>query len=256
MTRLGEDLGPNAERTLRARLTDQCFFLGGIDKVLDTNKRRGKQTAEQMKSLLVAVEQIVERPEPVEARPTYDRTNLVLAIREAADQFHQTWLSRLGLKNKAGANKEHWTRIKALSRRLANGWTDEYDNLRPVSDLHKQIGELIYVTIQEPIEWEGGKPDEDKQQQIFDELSSTLTGRLLDLASRRIWTERSEEWQKAFNQSGTGSTFVRAEIISADIYDKAAPIPNLTPSPNRNQFIHEVMALVEKTCQELNIQLE
>ncbi len=256
MTRLGEDLGPNAERALRARLAEQCFFLGGVDKILDEKKKRGKRSIEQIKALLTAVDQIIKHPEPVAARPVYDRMNLALAIREAADQFHQAWLPRLGLKYKSGTNKEHWTRVKALSRRLANGWSDQYDNLMPVSDLHKQLGELIYVTIQEPIRWEGDEPDEDSKQQTYDDFSSSLTGRLLELATRRVWIERSDEWQEAFNQSGKGSTFVRAEIIAEGIYDKAAPVPDLTPSPDRNKFLHEVLALVEATCNEQNIKLE
>jgi len=256
MTRLGEDLGPNAERALRARLAEQCFFLGGIDKILDEKKKRGKRSIEQIKALLTAVDQIIKRPQPVAARPVYDRMNLALAIREAADQFHQAWLPRLGLKYKSGTNKEHWTRIKALSRRLANGWSDQYDNLMPVSDLHKQLGELIYVTIQEPIRWEGDEPDEDSKQQTYDDFSSTLTGRLLELATRRVWVERSDEWQEAFNQSGEKSTFVRAKIIVKEIYYKAAPVPDLTPSPDRNKFLHEVLALVEANCKEHNIRLE
>lgn len=256
MTRLGEDLGPSAERALRARLAEQCYFLGGIDKILDEKKKRGKRTIEQMKALLTAVDLIVKRPEPVASRPVYDRMNLALAIREAADQFHQAWLPRLGLKYKSGTNKEHWTRVKALSRRLANGWSDQYDNLMPVSDLHKQLGELIYVTIQEPIRWEGDEPDEDSKQQTYDDFSSTLTGQLLEFATRRVWLDRADEWQEAFNQSGKGSTFVRAEIIAEGIYDKAAPVPDLTPSPDRNKFLHEVLALVEATCKEQNIRLE
>ena len=254
MTRLGEDLGPNAERALRARLAEQCYFLGGIDKILDAKKKRGRRSIEQMKALLTAVDRIVKRPEPVAARPVYDRANLTLAIREAADQFHQTWRPRLGLKS--GAKKEHWTRVKALSRRLANGWSDQYDNLMPVSDLHKQLGELIYVTIQKPIRWEGNEPDEDSRQQTYDNFSSTLTGRLLELATQRVRIERADEWQEALNQSGTGSTFKRAEIIAKEIYDKAAPVPDLTPSPDQNKFLHEVLALVEATCKEQHIRLE
>ena len=253
MTRLGEDLGPNAERALRTRLDEQCYFLGGIDKILDAKKKRGKRSIEQMKALLTAVDRIVERPEPVAARPVYDRADLTLAIREAADRFHQAWRPRLGLK---GAHKEHRTRVKALSRRLANDWSDQYDNLRPVSDLHKQLGELIYVTIQQPIRWEGGEPDEDSRQQTYDDFSSTLTGRLLELATRRVWTERADEWQEALNQSGKGSTFDRARIIAERIYDRAAPVPDLTPSPDQNKFLREVLALVEATCKEQHIGLE
>lgn len=55
---------------------------------------------------------------------------------------------------------------------------------------------------------------------------------------------------------GKGSTFVRAEIIAKEIYDKAAPVPDLTPSPDRNKFLREVLALVEASCEEQNIGLE
>lgn len=255
MTSLGDDLGPNVERTLRVQLDSKCYFLGGIDKVLDPTKKRGQQSIEQLKQLLLAIKNIIERPEPIEARPVYDRMNLALAIKEAADQFQGMWLPRLGRKHKSGIDKEHWTRIKALSRRLATGWADEYDNLRPVSDLHKQLGELIYKTIQEPIRWEGEKPEEDEQQQILDKLSSSISPKLLELASRKIWVEKSEEWQTAYNQGGPGSTFIRAEIIDESIYRKAAPVPSLTPSPDRNKFLHEVLELIESVCNDLNIKL-
>ena len=279
MTRLGEDLGPNAKRALRARLAEQCYFLEGIDKILDEKKKRGKRSIEQMKALLTAVDRIVKRSvkrsELVAARPVYDRANLTEAIREAAVQFHQAWRRRLGLKPGAHKahwtrvkalnlsltktqeiHKENWTRVKALSRRLANGSSDEYDNLRPVSDLHKQLGELIYVTIQKPIRWEGGEPDEDSRQQKYDDFSSALTGPLLELATRRVWIERADEWQAALKQSGKGSTRFRAEIIARGIYDKAAPVPDRTPSSDQNKFLHEVLALVEATCKKQDIRLE
>ncbi len=255
LIRLGEDLGPNAERALRSRIKGHCFFLGGVDKILDVNKKREKRSIDQIRELLSAIDLIVKHPEPIESRPVYDRMNLALAVREAAGQFHEIWQPRLGLKLKPGINKENWTRIKALTRRLAAGWQDEYDNLRPVSDLHKLLGELIYITIQEPVNWNGAEPDADEQQHIFDELSAKLTGQLLDLVSRRVWADRSEEWQHAYNQSGTGSTYVRAKIIEENIYEKAAPVPDLTPSPDRNKFLHEVINVVETTCQELGIKL-
>lgn len=61
--------------------------------------------------------------------------NLSLAVTEAAKNFHTTWRGLLGLDFNPTAPKEHWTRVKALSRRLAEGWADEYDNLKPVADL-------------------------------------------------------------------------------------------------------------------------
>src|ERR1051325_2422647 len=52
-----------------------------------------------------------------------------------------TWRPMLGLEQRAGFTKEHWARIKALSRRLATRMADEYAWLRPVADLHNELVE-------------------------------------------------------------------------------------------------------------------
>jgi len=63
------------------------------------------------------------------------------------------------------------------------------------------------------------------------------------------------EWRKAYTQRGRGSTFVRASIIAEDVYEKAAPIPELIPSPDRNQFLHEVIRIVDEAAQETGAEL-
>ena len=255
IAQLGKDLGVSAERALRARLDEQRFFLENIHEILDKDEKRDKRSIEQMRKLLVAVDKIIKPPVSVAARPVYAHANLVLAIREATVQFHQIWRIRLGLEYKSGITKEPWAQVKALSRRLAILNQDEYKTLKPVADLRKQIGENIYCTIQEPIDWEGDEPDEDSKQQIYDDFFSTLTERLLELAKERIWTDRFDEWNEAFNQSGRGSTVPRAKII-ASIYDKAVPIPKSTPSLDQNKFLDEVLALVEAICEEKEIKLK
>jgi hypothetical protein len=80
--------------------------------------------------------------------------NLVLAVKNAAEGFHDAWWPRLGLGSKPGATKEHWKRIWALSRRLGTpGSGDEYDNLRPVADLRQQLQTRLYVLLQNPVSW-------------------------------------------------------------------------------------------------------
>jgi hypothetical protein len=39
------------------------------------------------------------------------------------------------------------------------------------------------------------------------------------------------------------------------IYDRAAPIPDVAPSPDRNAFLHEVIATVDETARVLEVQL-
>ena len=251
----GEDLGTYAERTLRQRVENARFFLGDIHEPLDETAASGKRTMSQLKKLLECIDEVVERPELAAAGPVYDRMNLVLAIRSAADAFHEAWRPRLGLKP-GFAKKEHWTRVKALSRRLGTRWADEYDTLRPVADLRKELMERIYVFFQNPLRWEGGEPTDDQKQALFDTFADNLGRRLLEVCTRRVWNERAVQWEDAFYERGTGSTFVRAKIIGDDIYKPAAPVPDATPSPDGNQFLREIVAEVEEAARETNAKLE
>jgi hypothetical protein len=254
---IGEELGPFAERALRWRLKEACFFVGGIDEHLDTTKKTHKRTIGQLQALLAAIDSIVEKPAPVLAKPVYDRMNLVLAVKDAAESFHDAWWPRLGLAHKPGVGKEHWKRIWALSRRLSTpGFGDEYDNLKPVADLRKQLQDRLYVLLQSPLRWAPAEPiDDAHKQQVFDGLANALSAKILDLATRRVRAERMPEWQSAFNQSGRGSSYARASIIGERIYERAAPIPDVTPSPDRNSFLHEVAAVVEGVCAEVGADL-
>lgn len=252
----GEDLGPFAERALRKRLEEARFFLAGLHEPLSEDAPAGKRTIRQLRGLLAAIDATIQRPAPVQARPVYDRMNLVLAIRSATEGFHQGWLPRLGLTHRPGFTKEHWTRVKALTRRLATGMADEYDTLKPVADLRREIVERIYVFIQSPLRWEGPEPSDDERQRAYDVFAENLGKRLLQLAARRVWHERSAEWQSAYDKRGTGSTFVRARIIGEEIYEPAAPIPDVTPSPDRNLFLREVVGEVEEAAKEVGARLD
>jgi hypothetical protein len=251
----GEELGPYAERALRKRIEGARVFLAGLQDTLSEESQAGRRTIQQLRKLLDAIDAVIERPQPTVAYPVYDRMNLVLAIKSAAEAFHESWLPRLGLKNRPGISKEHWTRAKALTRRLATGMADEYDTLRPVADLRKELVERIYVFVQNPLRWEGPDPTEDQRQATYDAFADNIARRLLALGRRRMWDERIPAWQKAYDKRGTGSTFVRARIIADDIYGSAAPVPDVMPSPDRNQFLHEVVADVDAAAAEVSAKL-
>lgn len=252
----GEELGPYAERTLRQRMEQARFFLGDIHEPLNETDASGRRTMSQLRNLLDCIDEVIERPELAAARPVYDRMNLVLAIRSAADAFHERWRPILGLESKPGFAKEHWTRVKALSRRLGTGMGDEYDTLKPVADLRTKLQECIYVFVQNPLRWEGHEPTEDQKQDSFDAFANNLRRRLDEVCTRRVWKERAVQWEDAYYKRGTGSTFVRARIIGDEIYEPAAPVPDATPSPDRNQFLHEIVAEIEQAANETSVVLE
>ena len=179
----------------------------------------------------------------------------MLAVKNAAEKFQQDWMIRLGFDSKPGISKEHWTRVKALTRRLAEGWADEYDTLKPVADLYRNLQSDIYVFIQNPITWEGPEPNDEEKQKVFDHFAQSISERALQLSSEKIRLNHVNDWIEAYSRRGPGSTFKRAAIIEDEIYQKAAPVPDTAPSPDRNQFLHDVIRLVADAAQELELEL-
>jgi len=252
---IGEQLGPWAERALRQRIEHGSFFVGAIQEPLQGSSRRGSRSIQQLQRMLEAVDGLVERPVVVSSVAVYDKTDLVLAIQSAAENFHDGWRARLGKAVKPAVSKEHWTRVKALTRRLAEGWSDEYDTLKPVADLHLLLQQEIYKSIQSPRRWDGRSPTDDEKQSLFDQFVNRVSGEVMRIATNRLRLEPIAVWQEAYNQSGPGSSFVRAAIIADRIYGPAAPVPQLAPVPDRNVFLREVLEAVEAVAAECSAEL-
>ena len=252
---LGQELGTFAERILRKRIEEARFFLANLQEPLTESNASGRRTIDQLRRMLKAIEQVIEEPQRVDATPVYDRLNLSLAIHSAAGAFHEKWQSILGLQVRPEITKEHWASVKALNRRLATMGKDEYYSLKPVADLRTDLTERIYTFIQNPLRWEGPEPSDEQRQSMYDALADSLNRRIRDLSTRRVWRERNSDWERAYDESGRGSTFVRARIIGNDIFAQAAPVPDVTPSPDRNQFLREVVAEVEAAAEEVGAQL-
>jgi hypothetical protein len=90
---------------------------------------------------------------------------------------------------------------------------------------------------------------------MIDALAKEISREVTALCSRRINVNRRKAWQEAYAEFGTGSTFRRARIISGEVYDRAAPIPGVTPSPDQNSFLHEVTAVVDAVAGNLDVKL-
>ena len=86
------------------------------------------------------------------------------------------------------------------------------------------------------------------------ETRVTIMPKDIQLA-RRIRGERLAEWRSAFNESGYRSTFRRAELIADQIYERAAPIPDERPSPDRNAFLHQVAEVTREAVEAIGAKL-
>jgi len=241
---VGKVLGRDAEHSLRRLLPARAVFLANIQKMLPEEKSRF--TTAELRRLVALVETSITKPEPIALKPIYDVANLVLAIQRATQEFHDAWRGVLGMGTRSGVSSEHWTRVKALTRRLGLLNEDEYDTLRPVADLIRVLQTCIAQYLATPMAWVGGESDgEDNEERIraVDAIKKQVFTRLHDLSNRRVLVERKSGWSEAYEHRGAGSTRVRArELVS--LYESAAPVPNEMPARDANEFLFEIRELV------------
>jgi hypothetical protein len=202
--------------------------------------------------MLEAIEASIQPPPPVQHRPVYDVANLVLAIQKATQEFHDRWKAIFGMGSRSNAPPEHWTRIKALTRRVGIFKHDEYDTLRPIADLILRLQERISAFLSEPLGWNPALPDDvddDIRIQAIDAIRREVNKRLHDLSRRRLIDEQLSGWVEAYELKGTGSTRFRAKEL-VGLYESAAPVPNEMPGPDANEFLFELRELVAESVED------
>jgi hypothetical protein len=242
---LRDVLGVSVVNTIERSIDRRCFMLGGVDKQLDklpgraANYMRG-----QLKDLIGFFEAAIVPPAPPEALPEYDPTGIGFAVQEAVSNFQGPWLARLGLGTYEGFSKEHWTRVKALNRRIAGELDDEYDTLRPVADLVTQLRESLSRFLNNPIGWTRQPADEEEEQAAIATIRQMLNVELHEIAVRRIVESHLPKWRSAYDEIyGKGSTSLRARAIRG-IYDAAAPLPDAVMTAISKEFLGEIRRIV------------
>lgn len=240
---VGKLLSRSAERTLHRALEGRVFFLSDIRRAPDELSRF---TRAQLDGLLASLRASVTPAAAPQAAPVYDEANLVLAMQRAMQGFHEAWHARLGLPSRASLPKEHWTRVKAMTRWISQLNQEGYDTLTPVADLEQAIRDRVYVFLENPVTWRPPTDDPDQKALAVAAVCAEVNARLREFSLRRVIEQRFPDWADAFTaHSGTGSTWRRARAIDG-IYDIAAPVPGETPDGYGNEFLREVRALVRE----------
>lgn len=244
---LRDSLGAPVVRAIEHDIDRRCFMLGGVDRSLDKLPPRAKEfTSQELDRLVTFFEKAIEPPPLPEAHPIYDPAGIGFALQDAVSQFQAPWLARLGLGSYEGVRKEHWTRVKALNRRIAGELDVEYDTLRPVADLVARLNESISRFLDKPLKWTRNPAGEQEEQSAIDQVRRAVSTVMHDLAMRRLVQAHLSEWRKAFDgpeYRGPGSTYMRARTIR-DIYEEAAPQPDAAMTMSSANFLREVRQIV------------
>ena len=197
---LREVLGVSVINTIEHGIDSRCFMLGGVDRQLAKLPARAADYMKaQLSELVGFFQNAILPPPPAEAKPVYDPTGIGFAVQDAVSKFQGPWLARLGMGTYEGFRKEHWTRVKALNRRIAGELDDEYDTLRPIADLATQLRESISRFLNNPITWTREPADEEEAQVVIDNIRQVIEVQLRDLALRRLVQEHLTDWRAAYD---------------------------------------------------------
>ncbi len=243
---LRESLGAPVTEILEQQLTNKDFYLGGLDRV---TKKIPRRDIRQMKDLFEQMQQAVKDSETIAAAPTYNIARLELALRDATDGFKNPWRGRLGLSYYEGIRKEHWGRVKALCRRIANLWDDEYNGLRPVADLVRQLQNSISLWLDNPSGWTRQPGNEEEEKTAINKIRQEVFVRIHKLAVQRLMTNKLDAWRTAFGFSGRGSSRLRAEEMDR-IYNAAAPSITSAMDPPTQDFLNQIVQDVSDSIEE------
>lgn len=244
---LRDSLGAPVTEILQEQLGGNDFYLGGLNRA--TGEIPGG-FRKSMRDLLERMQQSAEPAEPIDATPIYNIVRLELVLRDATDGFKNPWRGRLGLSYHEGASKQHWARIKALCRRIANRWdNDEYGELKPRADLISQLQTGISLWLGNPAGWSRQPADTQEAQAVINAIRQRVYNRIHALAEVRLVTDHISDWGTAFAFSGTGSSHWRAEKM-AQIYDAAAPSITSALDTLSQQFLDEVIQIVREAVEE------
>lgn len=242
---LKDAIGAPVVQAIEQDIDVRCFMLGGVDRALrKLPPKAGAYMADQLNGMIDFFEKSILPPPPLAAKPEYDPTGLSFAVQEAVSKFRAPWLARLGRATYEGINKVHWTKVKALTRRIASGTDVEYDNLQPLADLVSRLTESVSLFLDRPSSWAPKASSEEEEQLVIATIRRSVSAELHGLITQRLIEQQLSAWRAAYdNIRGTGSADKRA-IAVAQIYDSAAPVPGAVMTAGSKEFLVEVRKIV------------
>ncbi|URJ48740.1 CpaF/VirB11 family protein [Paenibacillus polymyxa] len=242
VTRIRETLGNEVAVNLDLMLPERSYYLGSLDQNVE---EKDKNTLEQLKNLVAALETSIFVEKVSDAIPYYDEANLIIAVQNATRRFHDIWKGRFGRISISNEPVQHWARIKAISRRLALNYDNlEYDNLRPIPELKDRLMDHIRMYLNQPVRWVPGNTADEEKKEAVDRIAREIHSKLINLATERLWAERQTPWNEAFNLTGRGSTVERIKHMES-IFEIAAPIPGEAATISSHEYLTILRQLVK-----------
>ena len=236
-------------------ILSSCFYFSELDNE-DVSMMSRKQI---LKVLGVIKDRFRNKVTFEDVVITYDKMTLYHHLQNALEQFRTEWGDILGYPYTTNKT-EHWSRIKALARRLAYFNQDHYNHeLQPLADLARCIKEELNVYLNKPMNVQVLEVTDEKVISKINYMKGLMNDSFLEFIRSELWKKegRLEKWRAAYSHAGRGSTFERAVDINS-IFDLGAPrIGNFVYDMNELQkiYIATVLDIVETVLAENNCEL-
>jgi hypothetical protein len=201
------------------QMLSSCYYLAAL------NKGCRNSTQSQLEKALCRVNE--QSAQPIQSNNiqiSYDTISLYSHMQIAIEKYRRSWSEIVGHPLKT-SQTEHWSRIKALSRRLAYMHCDNYNNeLAPLADLAQSIREQMNICLNKPISVMPDETPEDKKVSVINMIKRDIDSKMLEFIREELWYDADQfrRWRAAYHYSGRYSTFDRAAKITR-IFDIGAP---------------------------------
>ena len=190
----------------------------------------------------------------------YDAMTLYAHMQIAIKKYRTVWGYKIGYTAKTDLT-EHWSRVKALTKRLAYFNLPHYNNeLMPLSDLAQEIREQINLFLNNPMSIIPAEIDSDVKVELINLIKADVSVKISEFIKDEMWQNKEQlnRWEEAYVLRGRYSTFHRSAKIN-EIFELAAPqIDNFAYNMTdiQKQYIMRVMHIMETAIQNNNGVLE
>lgn len=236
-------------------ILSSCYYFSDL-----ANENISKMSQKQLLKALDAIhERFRSKVSFEDVVIKYDEMTLYHHLQNAIDQFRTEWGNIIGYPYTT-SKTEHWSRIKALTRRLAYFDQDNYNHeLQPLADLARCIKEELNTYLNKPMAVSMLDMTDEKVISKINYMKGQMNDGFLKFVRNELWKKegRLEKWRNAYSHTGRGSTYERAVDINA-IFDLGAPrIGNFVYEMNEIQkmYISAALQIVQQVLSENKCEL-
>jgi len=215
-THKGKTSGRILLRLKRAMCEDALFF-SRLNQEKDS-----KMTLKNLSKFLAALHR--SRTRDFGILPQYIFNDLRKYLNRSSEIFHERWEGYL--------QTEHWTRVKALTRRFAhncNAHELEYSNMRPLADLIESVQQEVSPLIESPASWSHQTRSEEEQDAAIRYVKQQLYNALRRFAYDSLYSHELEAWKFTDSLHGQGSASERnkniGEILEREVHPNGIFVP-------------------------------